>query len=299
MYTCSILIVTYRCKDDALRCLASLSPAFPVIGREGPGEGGPFQIIVADNASGDGTVEAIRAQFPLVCVLGLDENIGFARANNLAAKHATGEFLLLLNPDTVIPELGTLERCVAYLAAQDSYTCGMTCRVESEDGSLQWECARHFPTVSSECAKAFFPYKRWDAIKSFDVTKEQAVPCVLGAFVLLRRANWEALAGFDERFFLMYEDVDLCRRLYEQGWKLMYWPEARIIHTGGQSWKSEKPRTYANTHLSSLQYIQKYWPGSERGVKFMFRVALALKKLATRGNPEKQAMILAAQEALR
>lgn len=281
----SIVIVTYRCKGDVLKCLATLPPE--------------AQIIVADNASGDGTVEAVHEQFPAVCVLALDENLGFARANNLAAKHATGEFLLLLNPDTIIPEPGTLERCIAYLAAQDSYTCGMTCRVESPDGSLQWECARNFPTELSECAKAFFPYKRWDALKNFDETKEQVVPCVLGAFILLHRANWELIGGFDERFFLMYEDVDLCRRLYERGWFLRYWPEARIVHTGGQSWKTEKPRTYANTHLSSLQYIQKYWPSAERGVKLVFRLALALKKLATRGDASKQAMIAAAQEALR
>jgi N-acetylglucosaminyl-diphospho-decaprenol L-rhamnosyltransferase len=281
----SIFLVTYRCRDDVLKCLTTL-----------PAEA---QIIVVDNASGDGTVEAIREQFPEVCVLALDENIGFARANNLATKHATGEFLLLLNPDTLVPEPDTLERCVAYLAAQPTDICGMTCRVESEDGSLQWECARRFPTVESECAKAFFPYRRWDAIPGFDETKAQVVPCVIGAFVLLRRTAWELIAGFDEQFFLMYEDVDLCRRLYERGGKLLYWPEARIMHTGGQSWKSEKPRTYANTHLSSLQYIQKYWPGSERGVKRVFRLALALKKLATRGDASKQAMIAAAQEALR
>ena len=282
---CSILLVTYRCKDDVLKCLGTLST--------------DAQVIVADNASGDGTVEAIRAKFPAICLLALDENIGFARANNLAAKHATGEFLLLLNPDTIIPEPGTLERCIAYLAAQDSYTCGMTCRVESPDGSLQWECARRFPTVESECAKAFFPYKRWDAIKSFDETKEQVVPCVLGAFILLRRDNFEAISGFDERFFLMYEDVDLCRRLHERGWFLRYWPEARIVHTGGQSWKTDKPRTYATTHLSSLQYVAKYWPGSEKFVRHVFRLALTLKKLATRNNSDKQAMIAAAQEALR
>lgn len=284
----SILVVTYRCKDDVLQCLATL-----------PTEAEVAEVIVVDNASGDGTVEAIRTQFPSVCVLALDENIGFARANNLGAQHATGEFLLLLNPDTLISEPGTLERCVAYLAALPADVCGMTCRVESPDGSLQWECARRFPTVASECAKAFFPYKRWDAIPGFDETKAQAVPCVLGAFILLHRAAWEAIGGFDEQFFLMYEDVDLCRRLYERGWKLLYWPEARIVHTGGQSWKTEKPRTYANTHLSSLQYIAKYWPGSERGVKRVFRLALALKKLATRRSPDKQAMIRAAQEALR
>lgn len=287
----SIVIVAYRCKDDVLTCLSSLFPS--------SGGQGDSQVIVVDNASGDGTVEAIRGQFPSVCVLALDENIGFARANNLASQHATGEFLLLLNPDTIIPEPGTLERCVEYLAAQPSEVCGMTCRVESPDGSLQWECARRFPTVFSECAKAFFPYRRWDAIKGFDETKEQAIPCVLGAFVLLRRAAWEAVGGFDEQFFLMYEDVDLCRKLTSHGGKLLYWPDARIVHTGGQSWKTEKPRTYANTHLSSLQYVAKYWPGSERGVKGVFRLALALKKLATRGNPDKQAMIAAAQEALR
>ena len=281
----SIMIVTYRCKEDVLKCLATLPSA--------------AQIVVVDNASGDGTVEAIRAQFPLVCVLALDENIGFARANNLAAKQATGEFLLLLNPDTMIPDPDTLERCVAYLASQPEAVAAMTCRVMSEDGSLQWECARHFPTEFSECAKAFFPYKCWDAIKNFDETKEQFVPCVLGAFILLRRANWELVGGFDERFFLMYEDVDLCRKLAQKGGTLRYWPEARIVHTGGQSWKTDRPRTYANTHVSSLQYVAKYWPGSEKFVRLVFLLALWLKKLATRGNPDKQVMIAAAQEALR
>lgn len=291
----SIIIVTYRCKDDVLKCLATL-PA-------------DAQIIVADNASGDGTVEAIREQFPGVCVLALVENIGFAKANNLAVGYMRHwcavqqvpkpEFLLLLNPDTIIPEPDALARCIAYLASQPETVAGMTCRVESPDGSLQWECARRFPTVFSECAKAFFPYKRWDAIPGFDETREQAVPCVLGAFVLLRLSAWELVGGFDERFFLMYEDVDLCRKLAQKGGTLRYWPEARIVHTGGQSWKTDRPRTYANTHVSSLQYVAKYWPGSEKFVRLVFLLALWLKKLATRGNPDKQAMIAAAQEALR
>lgn len=283
--TLSIVIVTYRCKADVLQCLASL-PA-------------DAQTIVADNASGDGTVEAIRAQFPHVHVLALPENVGFAKGNNLAAQHATGEFLLLLNPDTIIPQPDTLPRCVDYLVAQPETVVGMTCRVESPDGSLQWECARRFPTVFSECTKAFFPYRRWDAIPGFDETREQAVPCVLGAFVLLRHAAWTAVGGFDERFFLMYEDIDLCRKLAHNGGRLMYWPEARIVHTGGQSWKTEKPRTYANTHVSALQYLQKYRPGSEKWVRNVFRLALALKHLATRSNPDKQAMVAAAKEALR
>lgn len=279
----SILIVTFRCKDVARDCLHSLF--------NGGLDGVNAEVLLVDNDSGDGTVEMVRDEFPQVRLIASGENMGFSRANNGAAAEATGRYLLLLNPDTLVPP-AALARCVSFLEGQGENVAAMSCRVESVDGSLQRDCSRRLITPWSECCRALlldriFPridlFNR-EAIPGWDRGDTRPVEAIIGAFMLIRRTAWERIGGLDERFFLMYEDMDWCKRVRDSGMQILFWHEERITHLGGQSWKHVPVMVYANSHVSALAYFRKHHPRSVPVVKAVCRLGMELKILLLRLN---------------
>ncbi|MBC8140169.1 MAG: glycosyltransferase, partial [Armatimonadetes bacterium] len=142
----SIVIVSYRVCAVLMDCLRSLFG--------GGLDGVTAEVIVVDNASGDGTAERVRTDFPQVRLLALPANRGFSGGNNAGLAEATGRNLLLLNPDTLIPT-GAIADCVRYLDAQPADAGAMGCRVVGTDGNVQWECARRAVTPGDEIARAF------------------------------------------------------------------------------------------------------------------------------------------------
>ncbi len=286
VFDLSVVIVGYKTRDVVCDCLHSLYAGGGLRGV------GSAEVIVVDNASGDGTADAVRAEFPDVRMVALDENRGFAGANNVGLDLSSGRNVLLLNPDTLAPD-GSLAACVRYLDAQPPNVGAMSCRVESADGSIQWTCARRLMTPGIEISRAFlldraFPRSRvfnGEALPGWNRHDERAVECVLGAFVLMRRTALDAIGGgLDARFFLMYEDVDLCKRIGDAGFKIMFWPGVHITHLGGQSWKHAKIETYANSHVSALLYFQKHHPRAVGVVRFAVRAGMELKILLLRLN---------------
>lgn len=280
----SLVIVTYRCREQARDCLRTLL-------REGGLDGLRAEIIVVDNASGDGTPEMIGIDFPEVRLIASETNLGFSGGNNRGIAAATGRQILLLNPDTLLPP-GELKKCVDFLDDQPESVGAMSCRVESPDGSLQLTCSRRLITPWSETCRAllldrlfsqvdFFnpePELRWDRQETRDVE------CLLGAFMLIRRSVLESVGPLDERFFLMYEDVDWCKRCRDAGFRLVFWPDARITHLGGQSWKQEPVLTYTNSHISAMQFFEKHYPKSLPAVHRVTVVGMALKIALLRLN---------------
>lgn len=228
----SILIVSYNTREVTLECLRSVFRET----RETQ-----FEVIVVDNHSRDGSAAAIKAEFPHVRLFDLDTNLGFGQANNLAARHASGQLLLLLNPDTVVLD-GAIDRLVEF--AQETPESGIWGgRTLFPDGSLNaWSCARRmtlwgifsravglsalFPRSPLFNSEAYGGWKR-------DSTRE--VDTVSGCFFLIRRDLWEQLEGFDPIFYLYGEEADLCVRAKKLGAKPMITPEAQIIHYGGLS----------------------------------------------------------------
>lgn|GEM_PF-962454 len=279
----SLLIVTYRCREVVRDCLQSLF--------SGGLEGLTAEVLLVDNDSGDGTVEMVQTEFPQVRIVATGENRGFARANNLAAQEAQGRNLLLLNPDTLVPPTA-LARCVAFLAAQPDSVVAMSCRVESPDGSLQKDCSRRLITPWSECCRALlldriFPKVDWfnrEANPGWNRRDTRPVEAIIGAFMLIRRSAWESIGGLDERFFLMYEDMDWCKRVADAGKTIVFWHEERIVHLGGQSWKHVPVMVYANSHVSALAYFRKHHPRSVPVVKAVCRFGMELKILLLRLN---------------
>ncbi|MDX1934090.1 MAG: glycosyltransferase family 2 protein [Capsulimonadales bacterium] len=280
----SLVIVTYRAKDVVRDCLITLL-------RRGGLDGLTAEVLLIDNASGDGTVEMVQEEFPEVRLVANRNNVGFSGGNNQGIAAAHGGYILLLNPDTLVPP-GSLKKCVDFLARQPSDVAAMSCRVQSVDGSLQWTCSRRLITPWSEICRALLLDRLFSRSRLFnpepdlgwDRRDTRAVECLLGAFMLIRREALQRIGGLDERFFLMYEDVDWCKRARDAGYRLMFWPEAHITHIGGSSWKQEPIVTFANSHLSAMKYMEKHHSRALKSVHYIHGVGMELKIMLLRWN---------------
>lgn len=230
----SILIVTYNSATLIAGLLDRLQDQLSAA------TGLQAEVILVDNASSDATADLVAREYRWVTLVRSARNLGFAAGNNLAAQRASGEFLLLLNPDAV-PAPGSLAAGVELMRAHPQVGLGGG-QLLAPDGNAQ-PSARMFPTLRDELftlsgLAARFPHspllarmdRRWA-----DPAQPAAVDWIPGAFVFIGRATWRALGGFDERFFMYYEEVDLCRRLREHGLTVHYWPQLRATHIGGAS----------------------------------------------------------------
>lgn len=201
------------------------------------------EIIVVDNASHDGSAALVEAEFPEVRLVRAPHNLGFAGGNNLGAQHASGEFLVLVNSDAFI-QPGSLASGIERMRQQPQVGLAGGLLI-GRDGQPE-PSARCFPSplndlLSLSGLAARFPRSRF--FGRFDRTwadPEQAaeVDWVPGAFCIIRRAAIEQTGFFDERYFLYYEEVDLCRRLRRAGWTIAYWPDLKAEHWGGESSKT-------------------------------------------------------------
>ena len=227
----TVIIVSYETRDMTLACLRS------VIAQAATAR---CELIVVDNASTDGSAAAIRAEFPDILLIVLDENIGFARANNLAALRARGRRLLLLNPDTVILD-HAIDRLHAFAQARPD--CGIWGgRTVFADGRLNAASCWHRATLWSIFCLAF-GLTRMRASRLFNPEgyggwrrdTVRAVDIVTGCFFLIDRALWQRCGGFDPVFFMYAEEADLCIRARRFGARPAITPAATIIHHGGAS----------------------------------------------------------------
>jgi N-acetylglucosaminyl-diphospho-decaprenol L-rhamnosyltransferase len=253
----SVLIVSFNTRELTLACLKSVYDQT---------SGLAFELIVVDNASDDGSAGAVRSMFPQVRLIVSDKNLGFARANNLAAKYATGEFILLLNPDTVILD-GAIQRAVAF--AREHREVGIVGgRTYFGDMSVNRNSCHGRPTVWSMFCKGTGLSSVFrgsglvdsESLGKWDRSTARAVDAVTGCFMLIEKGLWDRLGGFDESFFMYGEDTDLCIRAWAVGSGCMICPEARLIHYGG---KSEKIRADKMVRLfrAKAQLIRRHWSG--------------------------------------
>lgn len=230
--TVSILVVSYNTREHTRACLQSIA-------RETVGLS--YEVIVVDNASSDGSADMIESEFPALRLIRLDENVGFAAANNLAAAEARGTFVLLLNPDTVLLDRA-INRVVEFArCCPDAGIWGG--RTVFGDGRLNpascwgrmtlWNLAcRTFGLTALAPGSEIF---NGEAYGSWDRSDVRAVDIVAGCFLLIERVRWHALGGFDTRFFMYGEDADLCLRAIAQGARPMITPDATLVHHGAAS----------------------------------------------------------------
>ncbi|RJR32168.1 glycosyltransferase family 2 protein [Candidatus Parcubacteria bacterium] len=251
----SIIIVSWNVREKLLTCLNSIFKNL---------NGLDFEVFVVDNGSSDGSALAVKKNFPQVKLTENSKNLGFARANNLALGRSTGEYILILNPDTEI-YADTVQKSLSCIKT-DPQIGALGCKITNADGSVQ-PSVRRFPTFCSQLLilyklHHFFPrlgpLRRYFAA-DFDYETGAEVDQIMGAFMLLPRKIFTQVGMFDENFYIWFEEVDLCKRIKAAGFKIYYFPEATIKHYGGQSFKQLMPlkkRNFFNESL--LLYFRKH-----------------------------------------
>ncbi|MBI4547946.1 MAG: glycosyltransferase [Ignavibacteriae bacterium] len=228
----SVIIVNYNVRVFLESALISVQKAMRGISGE---------IIVVDNASDDGSVEMMRSKFPDVKLIANERNIGFAAANNVGIKKSRGEYLLCINPDTLVQE-DTLRVMIGFM--DQHLEVGLAgCKILNPDGTLQLACRRSFPTPWVAFTKivglsTLFPHSkifgRYNlSYLNADTTYE--VDAVSGSFMFVRRTVIDQVGVLDDQFFMYGEDLDWCYRIKKAGWKIYYVHSTQIIHYKGQS----------------------------------------------------------------
>jgi GT2 family glycosyltransferase len=228
-------------------------------------EAADAEIWVVDNASSDGTGTMMRESFPEVTFLPLPENIGYGRANNVAIRKTDSPYVLLLNPDTVVPPY-TLLPLLAALEG-DPRLGGITAKVVLEDGRLDAACRRSFPRPRDLLYKQLGLPKLFPRSAEFNhynlghmpIDQPADVECVMGAFFLIKRDVLTQVGLFDDQFFLYGEDLDLCRRIGQAGWRIRYDPRVSITHTKGASAIKNPQVAIREFHRSWRILFAKHW----------------------------------------
>lgn len=267
----SVIIVTWNTRELLKKCLAALPAAV---------NGLSIETWVVDNASSDGTVEMVREQHPAVRVIANRENRGWAGGNNQALKQSGGRFLLLLNADTE-PRPGSLAMLVRFLEQHpDVGACGPMLLLG--DGSVQGN-GRRFPTFWKEFLDvtglrhlALRAYSRRFGWGRDDFEALAEVDEVTGACLLVRRETVEQVGLLDEQFFMFYDEVDWCYRMKAAGWRVFYFPEAKVVHHIAASVKQVGFEAYRRYFESQQRYFHKHasWP-TWAAVWLVSRVGLA------------------------
>ncbi len=255
----SIVVLSWNTVDLLRACLASLRAVAGEL---------PFEVIVVDNDSADDSADMVAAEFDEFRLIRNGQNDGYAIGNNIGAREAIGDYVMTLNSDTEVPP-GALTTLVTFL---DDHPGHGICapRLDHPDGTPQLSC-KTFPTLRT----AFFFDTIFDRkfpknkeipryfMADFDHTTSRDVDQPPGAALVIRRELWETLGGFDPALWLFFNDVDLCRRAHERGWKVAYIAEARILHHEGKS-TSQFPEFGAIWHKNRLAYFRKTygWRGT-------------------------------------
>jgi len=267
-----VVIVTRDVCGLLRRCLESVQanrPPFPV------------EVFVVDTGSSDGTASLVRQEFPEVTLLFELEDRGYAAANNLALRRAAGRYLLLLNPDTVLPP-DCFAQAVRFMEEHPAVGA-LGPKLVKADGTLDLACRRSFPTPLNSLyhflglARRFPHSPRFGAynLTYLDPDQEYPVDAVAGAFMLLRRRALEEVGLLDERYWMYGEDIDLAYRLRQGGWRTMYSPRVQVLHLKGQSSRQRPLRcTYEFFRAMALFYIRHYAPRRPWAVTLAVELAI-------------------------
>lgn len=255
MIKLSIIIVSWNVRELLRKCLASIFDQTKI----------PFEVIVVDNASSDGSAEMVAERFPQVRLIRNNKNVGFGKANNQGTKLARGKYVIFLNDDTEVKD-GALDKMVVCLEAQPEIGI-VGARLLNPDGSLQRGTARQFPSFKILVTMllgwhSFLLNRDW--LRQYylldeNFTRDTEVDQVMGASLMTRKNLLDKLGGFDEEFWIWFEEVDLCQRYKEAGYKIYVVGRAEIIHHQGKSFvQILKIKKFCQLARSLLIYSRKH-----------------------------------------
>jgi N-acetylglucosaminyl-diphospho-decaprenol L-rhamnosyltransferase len=273
----SVVIVSYNVKFFLEQCLSSVKKAI--------GESsllrGQTEVFVVDNASTDGTVLFLQPLFPGFHFIQNAENIGFARANNQVAGLCSGEYLLFLNPDTILAE-DSLESCISFFGTKpDAGAIGV--RMVDGAGRFLKESKRGFPGAWASFFKMTGFTRLFPGSKIFssyymgylDEKNSHAVDILSGAYLMTQKSIFDKTGGFDEQFFMYGEDIDLSYRIYLEGYQNYYFADTTIIHFKGES-TSRDFRYLKMFYGAMILFMKKHFKGFGSSIS-LFLLTLAVK----------------------
>jgi N-acetylglucosaminyl-diphospho-decaprenol L-rhamnosyltransferase len=287
----SVLIVSYHCREDVLACVQSLADS------RGTRR---IDVTVVDNGSTDGTLEMLADRAPHVQLVPLGTNAGFSKANNVGMARARGRHVLVLNPDTVV-EPGALDRLSDWLDTHD--TAGVAApRLLNADGTDQ-RTARSFPTPAAALfgrrspLTRWFPHNHWSARflsgSAHTGTEPFRIDWVSGAAMMVPASVIARVGGFDESFFLFWEDADWCKRIADAGLEVWCVPQARITHDeGGTRAHGWAPRVVIHFHRGAYLYWRKHHaPQPWNPVRWLVAGALCGRALVVMAREQARAAL--------
>ena len=254
-------IVSYNTRADLLACLASIYDAPPARA---------FSVVVVDNGSRDGSVEAVLQCFPQVEVIAAGENLGYGRGNNrgLLGRAEEFAFYAVLNSDLALHP-GSLESCCAYLERHSKVGIVGGGLLEPDSGEPQRDWAAGELDLRAIAFEQFFLAAAFPRSAVFadyfrgawNHTTETALPQVCGAFMVIRAELYERLGGFDPGYFMYAEDTDFCRRVRLAGFSCVYLPDAPAVHGHGKSSASSalRPQMVLEHNVSRIRYMRKFY----------------------------------------
>jgi GT2 family glycosyltransferase len=277
--TLSIIIVNHNVRCFLEQCLLSLRRATEGIGHE---------ILVVDNASRDDSRGYLPLRFPEVRFIWNEGNSGFGRACNQGVALSRGAYVLFLNPDTIVPE-DSLRRCLEHLEAHPA-AGALGVRMHDGSGRYLRESKRSYPSPSTAFLKlsglsSLFPGSRW--IARYDLGHRDAfancpADVLAGAFMLVRREAFSKTGGFDERFFMYGEDIDLSWRFRQAGFENLYFAEVAILHFKGESNRRDSLRHVRHFYGAMSVFVRKHHPGPGAWLllpAIWFRAALSVVRI--------------------
>ena len=249
----SIIIVSWNVQTFLERCLRSI---------ENQQDDLNIEVIVVDSASTDGSAKMVKEEFPRVRLIECAENVGFPKGNNIGMKAASGRLLLLLNPDTELNDRA-LAILIGYLAQHEDVGV-VGGQLLNSDGTVQ-SSRRRFPTVTTAIFESTWlqPFASDSVLKRyyvddvpFNATTE--VDWLTGACLMTRRAVVEEVGLMDEAYFMYSEELDWCKRIKDAGWKIVYVPNAKVVHHTGKSSEQAITERHINFQRAKLRYFRKF-----------------------------------------
>ncbi len=250
----SIVIVSYNAREHLERCIESIVSAPPALAHD---------VVVVDNASTDGGLDAVRRRWPQVRTLALERNVGFAAANNRGIRATAGARVLLLNSDTIVPA-GAIDRLAARLDARPEAAVAGPRLVDAAGapeisfGSMLSPRAE----LRQKIIGALYALGVRPIVRRIEraTRREQVVDWVSGACLLVYRTDADAVGLLDERFFLYTEDVDFCAAIRSRGRRILFTPAAEIVHLRGRSRATAADAMTAAYRRSHLAFYEKHHP---------------------------------------
>ncbi len=271
----SVIIVNWNTRDVLRDCLLSVYDQTSEI---------EYEVIVIDNASIDDSVSMVRAEFPQVYLIENSENRGFAAANNQGMEIAKGQYVLLLNSDTIILD-NAISKTLEF--AKDRPNASVVgCKVLNPDRTLQPTCFM-FPSVFNRLLFTTYLYKIFPRSRFFgrermswwDRKDEQEVDVVTGCFMMVRQEAIKRVGMMDTQFFMYAEEIDWCYRFYKAGWKNLYTPAPQIIHLGNVSAAKYRNERAVLKDISDIRLMFKHWPKWKACFGVILKITFYLSRL--------------------